>query len=31
LNLPVWSNDRDFEDSGIEWYTTAQLLRKLAG
>ena len=29
LGLPVWSNDNDFEDAGIEWYTTAQLLKKL--
>lgn len=29
LNLPVWSNDNDFEDSGIEWHTTAELLKML--
>ena len=29
LNLPVWSNDNDFEDSGAEWYTTAELLKML--
>lgn len=29
LNIAVWSNDRDFEDAGVEWYTTAQLFRKL--
>jgi predicted nucleic acid-binding protein len=29
LNLPVWSNDNDFEDAGIEWHTTAELLRRL--
>ena len=29
LKLPVWSNDRDFEGTGVERYTTAQLLRKL--
>ena len=28
--IPVWSNDNDFEGTGIEWYTTAQLLKKLA-
>ena len=28
-NLPLWSNDNDFEEAGIEWYTTAELLRKL--
>lgn len=27
--LPLWSNDNDFESAGIEWYTTAELLRKL--
>jgi predicted nucleic acid-binding protein len=29
LNIPLWSNDNDFEECGIEWYTTAELLRKL--
>ena len=29
FHIPVWSNDRDFEDSGIQWYTTEDLLRKL--
>jgi predicted nucleic acid-binding protein len=29
LELPVWSNDNDFEDAGIEWYATAQLLKTL--
>jgi predicted nucleic acid-binding protein len=29
LKLPLWSNDNDFEDSGIEQYTTAELLKKL--
>jgi predicted nucleic acid-binding protein len=29
MNLPLWSNDNDFEKAGIEWYTTAELLRKL--
>lgn len=27
--LPLWSNDNDFEETGVEWYTTAELLRKL--
>jgi hypothetical protein len=27
--VPVWSNDDDFEDAGVEWYTTAELLRRL--
>ena len=26
LDVPVWSNDNDFEDTGIVWYTTATLL-----
>ncbi len=29
LGAPVWSNDNDFEVAGIEWYTTAQLLKRL--
>jgi len=29
LNLPVWSNDNDFEDAGVEWHTTAELLKAL--
>jgi predicted nucleic acid-binding protein len=29
LNLPVWSNDNDFEDAGVEWHTTAELLKTL--
>ena len=29
MKLPVWSNDNDFEATGIEWCTTAELLRKL--
>lgn len=29
LKLPVWSNDNDFEESGVEWYTTAELLKTL--
>jgi len=27
--IPVWSNDSDFKDTGVEWYTTARLLRLL--
>lgn len=30
LDLPLWSNDRDFENISVERYTTAQLLRLLA-
>ena len=29
LGVAVWSNDKDFEDAGVEWYTTAELVRKL--
>jgi predicted nucleic acid-binding protein len=29
LNLPVWSNDNDFEDAGVEWSTTAGNLKRL--
>jgi predicted nucleic acid-binding protein len=27
--LPIWSNDSDFADAGVEWLTTAALLAKL--
>ena len=27
--VPVWSNDNDFEDAGVPWHTTAELLRRL--
>ena len=29
LKVPVWSNDRHFQHSGVEVYTTAKLLKKL--
>jgi predicted nucleic acid-binding protein len=29
MNIPLWSNDNDFEDCGIVRLTTAQILRKL--
>jgi predicted nucleic acid-binding protein len=29
LGCPLWSNDRDFEDVGVEQLTTAQLLQQL--
>jgi predicted nucleic acid-binding protein len=29
MDIPVWSNDNDFEETGVKWYTTAELLRKL--
>ncbi len=28
-HAPIWSNDRDFEDARVEWFTTAELLTKL--
>jgi predicted nucleic acid-binding protein len=29
FHIPVWSNDNDFTNVGVEWYTTASLLAKL--
>ena len=29
LDLPLWTNDRDFEHTGISIYTTRQLLARL--
>jgi predicted nucleic acid-binding protein len=29
LDLPIWTNDRDFEQTGVSLYTTAQLLAVL--
>ncbi len=29
LGWPLWSNDKDFEAAGAEWYTTAELLQRL--
>jgi predicted nucleic acid-binding protein len=29
LGLPLWSNDRDFEDVGVECLSTARLLKAL--
>ena len=29
LKIPLWSNDNDFEDAGVPWYTTRDLLREL--
>ena len=29
FKLPVWSNDNDFENTGVVWYTTASLLAVL--
>jgi predicted nucleic acid-binding protein len=28
LGADVWSNDSDFEVAGVEWHTTAQLLKR---
>jgi predicted nucleic acid-binding protein len=30
LGVPVWSNDDDFREAGVEWFTTATLLKRLA-
>jgi predicted nucleic acid-binding protein len=29
FNVPVWSNDKDFEGPGVGWLTTKKLLRQL--
>jgi predicted nucleic acid-binding protein len=29
LSVAVWSNDNDFDDTGVEWHTTAELLKML--
>lgn len=29
LEIPVWSNDDDFKGTGVAWYTTARLMKKL--
>ncbi len=29
FKIPLWSNDNDFEDCGVERYTTAELLKML--
>lgn len=29
LDIPVWSNDGDFKDSGVDVYTTSKLLKTL--
>ncbi len=29
LKIPVWSNDKDFSGTGVEWHTTESLLRHL--
>lgn len=30
LRAPVWTNDEDFAESGIEWFTTAEFLKRLS-
>ena len=30
LDVPLWSNDNDFENTGVVWYTTASLLAILS-
>ncbi len=29
LGVPIWSNDDDFRETGVEWFTTARLLKRL--
>lgn len=29
MKVPLWSNDNDFEDAEVRWYTTKELLREL--
>ena len=29
FRIPIWSNDNDFTNVGVEWFTTASLLAKL--
>ena len=29
LKIALWSNDNDFRDTGVEWYTTAELPQTL--
>jgi predicted nucleic acid-binding protein len=29
FNVPVWSNDKDFEGTGVPWLTTERFLRQL--
>ncbi len=31
LNAPIWTNDNDFEATGVECFSTAELLRELEG
>ena len=29
FKVPLWTNDNDFEGCGVEWFTTAELLKRL--
>lgn len=29
LSSPIWSNDQDYKAAGVEWWTTARLLKRL--
>ena len=29
FEIPIWSNDNDFEDAGVRWHRTEDLLREL--
>lgn len=29
LEAPIWTNDQDFEETDVRWWTTAQLLEEL--
>ena len=29
FKVPLWTNDNDFEGCGVEWFTTAELLKRM--
>ncbi len=29
FQVPLWTNDNDFEECGVEWFTTAEVLKRL--
>ncbi len=29
FQIPLWTNDHDFEGCGVEWFTTAEMLKRL--
>jgi predicted nucleic acid-binding protein len=31
VEVPIWSNDNDFKDVGVPWFTTAALLARIGG